>query len=266
MTDAPFRSGQILPLRYKDREFKALIIDPNGLGPNKPTIGMGFRGMDKHIGIPQQTLTNRVTQIEGVKQLKLPSGNTFRVTQILGEDNNDYLIIEASDWVSLAMDWAKNPGKLRKPARDSIIDFLGWFASEGIYAQAYTMLKKVYTDQDSQTIHQWLMSREAGKPPRKDWSWEVREKDPKQRYAHLTNYIYRELFGMDASQMKAIWQNPVSGSRKIARNYIPEKEGLEAIAYCEQLISQLNLDDIEQAHDIAIQATRVKFKQFFSEA
>ena len=129
----------------------------------------------------------------------------------------------------------------------------------------------VWNDEDERTINEkWFIStpalQEFGKPPRKDWSWKVREKDPKQRYAHLTNYIYRELFGMDASQMKAIWQNPVSGSRKITRNYIPEKKGLEAIAYCEQLISQLNLDDIEQAHDITIQATRVKFKQFFSEA
>lgn len=81
-----FQAGQIIPLQYKDREIKALIIDPNGLGEGRPTIGMGFRGMDRHIGVPQQTLTNRVTQIEGEKYLKLPSGNTFSVTQILGEE------------------------------------------------------------------------------------------------------------------------------------------------------------------------------------
>ena len=102
-----FRAGQIIPLRYKSREIKAIIIDPNGLGPDKPTIGMGFRGMDRHIGVPQQTLTNRVTQIEGDRYLKLPSGNTFRVTQILAEDGNEYLLLEASDWANLAKDWAK---------------------------------------------------------------------------------------------------------------------------------------------------------------
>lgn len=137
-----FRAGQIIPLRYKNREIKAIIIDPNGLGPDKPSIGMGFRGMDRHIGVPQQTLTNRVTQIEGDRYLKLPSGSTFRVTQILAEDGNDYLLLEASDWAALALDWAKNSGKLRKPARDGLIEFLAWFAAEGIYAQAYTVLKR----------------------------------------------------------------------------------------------------------------------------
>jgi len=29
-----FRAGQIIPLRYKSQEVKAIIIDPNGLGPD----------------------------------------------------------------------------------------------------------------------------------------------------------------------------------------------------------------------------------------
>ncbi len=216
-----FRAGQILPLRYKDREIKALIIDPNGLGEGRPTIGMGFRGMDRHIGIPRQTLSDRVSEIEGVKCLKLPSGNTFRVSEIMGEDGNRYVLVEAADWVELARDWAKNPGKLRKRARDGLIDFLAWYAAEGIYAQAYTMIKNVYTDEDSEVLHKWLISREAGKPYRADWSWEVKEKDSRGRYGYWTNYLYKGLFDMDASQMKEVWENPVHGSSRIARNYIP---------------------------------------------
>ena len=260
-----FQAGQILPLRYKDREIKALIIDPNGLGEGRPTIGMGFRGMDRHIGIPRQTLSDRVSEIEGVKCLKLPSGNTFRVSEILGEDNNKYLLVEATDWVALATDWAKNPGKLRKKTRDGIIDFLAWYAAEGIYAQAYTILKNVYTDEDSQVLHKWLMSREAGKPYRADWSWEVKEKDSRGRYGYWTNYVYKGLFGMDAKTMKETWEDPVHGSSRIARNYIPQAVGLEAVAYCEKMVAQLDLDDIEQSHDLAIQATRIKFAQYFLE-
>ena len=260
-----FRAGQILPLRYKDREIKALIIDPNGLGEGRPTIGMGFRGMDRHIGIPRQTLQNRVAQIEDSKYIKLPSGNTFRVAQILGEDNNEYLLIEASDWVALATGWAKNPGKLRKPARDGLIDFLAWYAAEGIYAQAYTMIKNVYTDEDSEVLHKWLISREAGKPYRADWSWEVKEKDSRGRYGYWTNYVYKGLFDMDASQMKAVWENPIHGSSRIARNYIPQAVGLEAVAYCEKMVAQLDLDDIEQSHDEAIRLTRIKFAKYFLE-
>lgn len=258
-----FRVGQIIPLRYKSQEIKAIIIDPNGLGPDKPSIGMGFRGMDRHIGVPQQTLTNRVTQIEGLKYLELPSGSTFRVTQISAEDGNDYLVLEASDWAALALDWAKNPGKLRKPARDGLIEFLAWFAAEGIYAQAYTVLKRAYTYEDDQRVQGWIISRETGKPARREWSYEVQEKDPQGRYGFWTNYVYRGLFGMDAATMKEVWETPVSGSDRIARNYIPQSAGLEAVAYCEKMVAQLDLDDIEQAHDLAIQATQIKFSKYF---
>ncbi|WOD37344.1 hypothetical protein [Nodosilinea sp. E11] len=50
---------------------------------------------------------------------------------------------------------------------------------------------------------------------------------------------------------------------KIARNYVPELVGLEAIAYCEKMVGLLDLDDIQQDHDIAIQATQAKFAKHF---
>lgn len=263
MSSTPFRTGQLIPLRYKTREMKAIIIDPNGLGAGKPTIGLGFRGMDRHIGIPQPTLSRRVMQIEGEKYLELPSGKAFRVMQIDAEDGNEYLILEASDWVALAQDWAKNPGKLRKPSRDGLIDFLAWYAAEGIYAEAYTILKRVYSREDSEVLHSWLMSREAGKPSRIDWSFEVQSKGQQNRFGYWTNYIYRGLFGMDAATMKQTWESPVSGSGRVARNYIPQATGLEAVAYCEKMVAQLDLEDMEQAHDLAIQATRLKYRKYF---
>lgn len=39
--------------------------------------------------------------------------------------------------------------------------------------------------------------------------------------------------------------------------------GLEAVAYCEKMVAQLDLDDMEQAHDLAIQATRLKYAKYF---
>ena len=226
-----FQVGQIIPLRYKSRELKAVIIDPNGLGPDKPSIGLGFRSMDRHIGVPQPTLSRRVMQIDGERWLELSSSKRFRVMQILADDGNEYLLLEASDWVELAKDWAQNPGKLRKPARNGLIEFLAWFAAEGIYAQAYTILKQVYTEEDDKQVQNWLMSRAAGKPYRSDWSWEVKDKDPRTRYGYWTNYVYKGLFGMDAKTMKESWENPVHGSSRIARNYIPQAVGLEGVRF-----------------------------------
>ncbi|MEO0488045.1 MAG: hypothetical protein AAFZ49_00630 [Cyanobacteria bacterium J06659_2] len=263
MASPQFRVGQIIPLRYKSRELRAVIINPNGIGEGKPTIGLGFRGMDRHTNVPVNTISQRVIQNEEGRYLKLPSGKLFKVFQISGEDGNAYQVVEASDWVELAKDWAQNPGKLRKPARDGLIEFLAWFAAEGLYAQAYTILKRVYSREDSDVLQQWLLSRETGKPYRIDWSWEVKDKDSRGRYGYWTNYVYRGLFGMDATEMKQTWEAPVHGSGRIARNYIPQSVGLEAVAYCEKMVAQLDLDDMEQAHDLAIQAARIKFAQYF---
>ena len=117
--------------------------------------------------------------------------------------------------MDLARDWAKNPGKLRKPAREGLIDFLAWFAAEGIYAQAYTILKRVYTYEDDQRVQNWIMSRESGKPARREWGFDVQDKDPRGRYGYWTNYVYRGLFGMDATTMKQVWETPVSGSSRV---------------------------------------------------
>lgn len=43
----------------------------------------------KYIGIPQQTLTDRVTENGANKYLENPSGKTFRVIGISGNDGNE---------------------------------------------------------------------------------------------------------------------------------------------------------------------------------
>lgn len=149
--------------------------------------------MDRHIGILRQPLSDRVSEIERGKHLKLLSSKLFRVSEIDAEDGNRYLLVEASDWVELARDWAKNPGKLRKPAREGLIDSLAWFAAEGFYAQACTILKRAYTYEDDQQVQNWIIQRESGKLARREWGWEIQDKDPRGRYGYWTNYIYRYL-------------------------------------------------------------------------
>ena len=115
------KAGQVIPLKFKDREFRAVIIDPDGFGYNRPTIGVGYRSMSRHTDVPVNTIIQRVVDIApeegdpntGGKFLKLPSGRLFRVIQILGNDGNEYSVIEVADWVDIVSDWAKNPGKLR---------------------------------------------------------------------------------------------------------------------------------------------------------
>lgn len=264
-------AGQIIPIKFRDREFRAIIIDPDGLGHNQPTIGLGYRSMSRHTDVPLTTLVKRVIELtdenenseSSGKFLKLPSGKLFKVVQILGNDNNTYQVIEATDWVELARDWAKKPGKLGTKAKNGLIDFLAWFAAEGLYAEAYTFLKETYTRGDSERIQQWLVARQAGKPTRKDWAYAISEQGGNSpfKYGKWTNYVYKGLFGMDAAEMKRIWEAPVSGSRHIARNYIPESLGVDMVAYCEKLISVLELDDLERAHNEAIRLTQMKFRQ-----
>lgn len=256
-------TGQLVPINFKGRSFNAVVIDPDGLGVDKPTIGLGYRGMSRHTAVPAQTFVDRVSEIEGANYLKLPSGKTYRVSEIAANDGNTYRVIEATDWVALVGDWAKNPGRLGKKAKHGLIDFLTWYAAEGLYAAAYTVIKRAYTYEDSQVIQQWLVAREAGKPARQDWAWAVSEQGPNSpfKFGKWTNYVYRGLFGMSAAEMKKTWEAPVSGSKHIARNYIPESVGIDMVAYCEKLVGILDLDDLERAHDEAIRLTQIKFRQ-----
>ncbi|MEO0933226.1 MAG: hypothetical protein AAFY21_05520, partial [Cyanobacteria bacterium J06641_2] len=124
MPDKNFKlkRGQIVSLQYEGREFEVIVIDPNGLGKNQPSIGFGFRLMEKHGGLPQPTLSKWVTKESylegdsnsGKKSIKTPSDNTFEVIQIVGLDNNEYNVLEVSEWVSLAADVLKKPGKIKK--------------------------------------------------------------------------------------------------------------------------------------------------------
>ena len=80
--------GQLITLTFEGKEFEVIVIDPNGLGKGQPSVGFGFRMMQKHGGLPEQTLSNWLTKESGfesdpnneVLALKLPSGNRFRAT------------------------------------------------------------------------------------------------------------------------------------------------------------------------------------------
>ena len=55
----------------------------------------------------------------------------------------------------------------------------------------------------------------------------------------------------------------MSDSDRISHDYIPQAVGIEEVAYCGKMTAQLDLDDMEQAHDLAIQATRLKYAKYF---
>ena len=85
------KRGQRLTLAYEDREFEVIVIDSNGLGKNQPSVGFGFRMMEQYGGLSVPTMSDWL--IEGdrnneQKCLKPPSGNTFRVIEILGLGRN----------------------------------------------------------------------------------------------------------------------------------------------------------------------------------
>lgn len=150
------KTGQRVTLPYEGRKFDVIVIDTNGLGQGQPTIGFGYQMMEKYAGVPASTLSTWAFENDDVTYLKLPSGKTFRVFDITGSDNNNYKVIEASDWFAFAVDLLVNPGRTGKGIRTKLGDFIGWFAVKGFYAEAYVALKGVYTQKDSRATTQWL--------------------------------------------------------------------------------------------------------------
>lgn len=264
------KKGQLIKLFYEDREFEVIVIDPNGLGKNQPSVGFGFRMMKKYGGLPQSTLTDWTTKtsaLEGDRNsekyiLKLPSGNTFNVTEIKGLDNNRYLVVEVSDWVSICVDViTKKQSKVRKSTKDKLVYFLSWFAVKGFYADSYTILKGGYTEADSRSVSAWMKARLAGISRRNRYTAFLQEQGCEEwyQYANWTNYVYIGLFGKTKAQMIKDWEL-VEGNKTIGRNYIPEVKSLEAVAYCENQVIELFCGDLTQAHNDAINFARKKFK------
>lgn len=266
----PIEPGQLIKLEFEDREFEAIVIDPNGLGQNQPSIGFGFRMMERYGGLPQGTTSNWVTKesaLEGdclsrFKLLKLPSGKSFRVIVIVGEDNNEYSVIEVSEWVAIAADVIKQTGRsqVKKSTKDGLVDFLSWFAVKGFYADAYAILKDSYTEADSRAVSAWMKARLEGIARRNNYTKFLQQKGCEEwfEYANWTDYVYQGLFGMKKKQMVEVWEL-VEGNKHIGRNYIPEVEGLEAVAYCERQVIELFHSDLEQAHNDAIGFAKRKF-------
>jgi len=264
---AKIQSGQIVKLEFEGREFEVIVIDPNGLGTNQPSIGFGFGMMERYGGLPTSTADNWLEGLPNTDSecLKLPSGNAYRVSRILGlEDNNPYVVVEVSDWVAIAVDANKNPGKVRKATRDKLLDFLGWFAVKGFYADAYASLKGSYTEADSRSVSAWMQVRLAGISRRNNYTKFLQEQGCEEwyHYANWTDYVYQGLFSMKKKQMVEDWE-VVEGSKTIGRNHIPEVEGLKAVAYCESQVIELFYGDLKQAHDDAIGFAKRKFKLDF---
>jgi hypothetical protein len=256
---AEIKSGSLTKVSYENKEFEVIVVDPDGLGKGQPSVGFGFRMMERNAGVPASTLSTWVFEKDGLTYLKLPSDKTFRVFEILGEDGNDYSVVEASDWFAFAVDLLVNPGRTGKPLRTKLGDFLNWFAVKGFYAEAYVALKGVYTAKDSRATTVWLEARQLGVPVRKGYT-DLLQSCGCQNYdyANWTNMVYQGLFGMPAKEMKEVW-DLMDGDAKIARNYIPKAEGLDAVRYCEDMVVRVFVDDLGEAHEIAINLTKRKY-------
>ena len=262
MTELNVKSGDLIKIRYEGRDFTAIVIDPDGLGPGQPSVGFGFMMAQKHIGIPQPTLTKRVIQHEGGEWFKTPSGMLFRVIHLLGSDKNNYKVIEVSEWFDLAMDILLSPGQLRKPTKEKIGAFIRWFAIKGFYAEANVALKGVYTGKNSRLVTQWLITRQSGKPVRKSYTDIISDAGVHATaYGKYTNQVYEGLFGVKAAEMREKWAL-MAGNAKIARNHITEEKGLEAVKFCEDLVSRIYAGDLDDAHEAAIAWTVKKFKLY----
>jgi hypothetical protein len=253
------KTGDRITLNYESREFDVIVIDPNGLGEGQPSVGFGFRMAERYVGIPNDTLSRWALDSGGKKWLELPSHQRFRVLDILASDGNIYSVVEASDWFAIAVDLLVNPGRTGKGLRIKLGDFIGWFAVKGFYAEAYVALRGVYTAKDSRATTQWLESRQLGKIARKLYTDLLQvEEGGECDYAGWTNYVYKGLFGLKASEMREIWEL-MEGDPKIARNYIPKAEGLDAVKYCEDMVVRVFAGDLTEAHDTAIGLTKRRF-------
>lgn len=194
-------TGDLVRVVFENREFDVIVIDPNGFGKDKPSLGLGFRMADKYLGIPRSTFSGWVVENNGVTRLKLPSGNVLRVVVFSGNDKENYKILEISDWVSLAIDILV-VGKAKKENRQKIGDFLSWFAAKGIYASAYAELFGSYTKSDDTALTAELNEARGIITAQQE---EIKQLNKAVR--GLTNVASNIAEQMQASKKPIVWKN-----------------------------------------------------------
>ena len=126
------KAGDKIKLTYADKEFEVIVIDPDGLGKGQPSVGLGFRMIEKYAGIPQDTMSRWVMEKGISTTLKLPSDKTLRVMEITSNTNNTYFVVEINDCFDLVCDLIENPGKTSKSLKSKLISFIKWFAVKGV--------------------------------------------------------------------------------------------------------------------------------------
>lgn len=251
--------GDLIKVPFGSRVVEAIVIDPSGVAQEQPSVGIDLKTVEKYSGIPLSTHSDWMIQDEGMLYLKVSSGRTFRTYDISGSDGNIYSVIEVCDWMRLAVELVKDSKGIHKTTFNRVIDFMAWFTIDGFYAQSYYMLGLVYGQKAHHALQQWKEYRGLGIPHRKQYASYLSERGEIKNIGKLTNIIYRGLFGYDAKRMIEAWETQ-AGKKSIARNHIPEAIGLEAVAYCEKLVVVLDLDDLGECHQTAIELTRKKFR------
>ena len=100
------KSGENWLSRLLDQKSGTSIKALQGLGRNQPSVGFGFRMMERHGGLSDTTSSQWLQGAPNTPEecLKLPSGKTFRVLRILGDNNNEYVVLEVSNWLSRLLD------------------------------------------------------------------------------------------------------------------------------------------------------------------
>lgn len=297
--------GQRVNLNYKGRKFEAVIINPHAFGKNKPSMGVNFRMAGEHSGISSSKLTgwthntlNRnpddFSETDIVRYLELPvskkrgskkrgSKNRFTIHYLPFDENDRKLgydnltikrdqnhaqnVIEVSEFIDLCFEVLSNEDiELAAEKKEQIADFLKWFAIEGFYAQAYSIIRGAYTKADSEELHQWLEARLRNKSERLPYARFIAE--TRETPAFWTDYTYLNLFGKIASEMRKEWAT-IEGTPSIARNHIPEALGLEVVGYVERMMTEFYVDptpgqqvydNLRKAHDQAIEIAQRKFK------
>ena len=254
------QKGQIVTVKYEDRDFELVVIDPDGFGIGQPTVGFGFKMMEIYSGLSQPNLSRWVNaDPDNFEYIKTPSNKRYAIHRTLSSSGNEYAVLEISDCVSLAVDVIEKPGKVRQPAIGKIARFLGWFAAKGLYASAYVELKDKYSKKDDRVISEWMEVRLSGIPQRKKYTDFLQSKGCKANdFAKWTNYVYTKLFGLNAKKMREIWEL-VEGDESIARNYIAKEKALQRLAYCEEMVPKLYFKGLKQAHEDAIYFTKSRY-------
>lgn len=267
------KTGELVRLNQKGITFNATVLNPNGLGIEKPSYCVSIRGINQLTGLSETTLNRYVAKYKAQAISKnknklgilTPEGKSFPLVTIEYNCSRYGKFLELRNLEALCLSLLALPLRISKEIIEEIEAFLIWFDPDEIYktyfgqhSQTRLISGYLFYDNNLRFLDSPFLDLFHDKNCRKYLLWlEKKGLDKLQQYRRL-NWIFVQIFNKTTTELKEYLGYPQESKIKINNLLSPLGKKIFT-SLINQIVNNKTEKDLEVIHHQAIWAIRDKF-------